>query len=126
MTLHPPRDQSLQDSRGDPVDPGAETSRVVYKSLYVPDHFDFTQVHFEWWTLCYHSAEVCGTANAPSFAGNSTGRFFPTSSVILYGDRLAHAFALWAFFEPTGRWYASRGRTGTATCAEAPDRACVY
>jgi hypothetical protein len=108
------------------VDPGAESSRVVYKSLYVPDHFDFTQIHFEWWTLCYHSAEVCGTGNTRSFAGNSSGPFFPTSSVILYGDRLAHAFALWAFFAPTGQWYASRGRTGTATCAEAPDRACVY
>jgi hypothetical protein len=89
------------------VDPGAESSRVVYKSLYVPDHFDFTQIHFEWWTLCFHSAEVCGTGNTPSFAGNSSGPFFPTSSVILYGDRLAHAFDLWAFFEPTGQWYAS-------------------
>lgn len=108
------------------VDPGAESSRVVYKSLYVPNHFDFTQIHFEWWTLCFHSAEVCGTGDTRSFAGNSSGPFFPTSSVILYGDRLAHAFALWAFFEPTGQWYASRGRTGTATCAEAPDRACVY
>jgi len=108
------------------VDPGAESSRVVYKSLYLPNNLDFTQIHFEWWTLCFHSAEVCGTGDTRSFAGNSSGPFFPTSSVILYGDRLAHAFALWAFFEPTGQWYASRGRTGSATCAEAPDRACVY
>jgi hypothetical protein len=44
------------------VDPGVTTSRVVYKSLYSPDHNHFTEIHFEWWTLCYHSTEVCGTA----------------------------------------------------------------
>jgi hypothetical protein len=108
------------------VDPGVETSRVVYQSLYSPDNFDFTQIHFEWWTLCHNSAEVCGTANAPSFTGNASGKFSPTSSVSLYGDRLAHAFELWAFFEPTGQWVGNPGRTGTAACAEEPDRACVY
>jgi hypothetical protein len=108
------------------VDPGVKTSRVVYKSLYSPDHNHFTQIHFEWWTLCHHSAEVCGTASTPSFAGNSHGPFFPTSNVDLYRDRLAHAFELWAFFGPTGKWIGNPGRTGTATCAEKPDRACVY
>jgi hypothetical protein len=66
------------------------------------------------------------TANTPSFAGNSSGPFFPTSSVYLYGDRLAHAFELWAFFEPTGKWVGNPGRTGTATCADKPEPACVY
>jgi hypothetical protein len=108
------------------VDPGVQISRVVYKSLYSPNHHHFIQIHFEWWTLCYHSAEICGTANTPSFAGTSHGRFLTTSSVDLYGDRLAHAFELWAFFEPTGKWVGNPGRTGTATCAEKPDRACVY
>jgi hypothetical protein len=108
------------------VDPGVELSRVSYQSIYSPNHFSFTQIHFEWWTLCYHSAEVCGTDNTPSFAGTSHGRFLTTSSVELYGDRLAHAFELWAFFEPTGKSIGNPGRTGTATCAERPDRACVY
>jgi hypothetical protein len=108
------------------VTPGVKTSRVSYQSLYSPNHFNFIKIHFEWWTLCYHSAEVCGTGNTPSFPGISHGPFFPSSRVELYGDRLAHAFELWAFFEPTGKWVGNPGRTGTATCAEAPDRACVY
>jgi hypothetical protein len=108
------------------VDPGVELSRVVYQSLYSPDNLDFTQIHFEWWTLCHNSAEICGTANTRSFPGNASGKFSPTSSVSLYGDRLAHAFELWAFFEPTGQWVGNPGRTGTAACAEEPDRACVY
>jgi hypothetical protein len=108
------------------VDPGVQRTRVFYQSIYSPNNLDFTQIHFEWWALCYHSAEVCGTDNAPSFPGNSHGTFLAITSVSLYGDRLAHAFELWAFFEPTGKWVGNPGRTGTATCAEKPDRTCVY
>ena len=108
------------------VDPGVQRSRVFYKSLYSPDNYDFTQIHFEWWTLCYSSAEVCGAGNTRQFSGNSHGTFLATSRGYLYGERVAHAFDLWAFFEPTEQWVPSPGRTGTATCAEKPDTACVY
>jgi hypothetical protein len=108
------------------VDPGVQRSRVFDQSIYSPNNFDFTQIHFEWWALCHQSAEVCGTDNAPSFPGTSHGTFLAISSVFLYGDRLAHAFELWGFFEPTGKWVGNPGRTGTATCAEKPDRTCVY
>jgi hypothetical protein len=108
------------------VDPGVKKSRVVYKSLYSPDHRDFTDIHFEWWTLCYGHADVCGHHDTENFKGSSSGTFYPESDVHLYGDRLAHAFELWAYSTQTGEFVGDPGRTGTALCEERPETACVY
>jgi hypothetical protein len=112
------------------VDPAAKTSRVAYNSLYLPDNYDFTQIHFEWWVYCYRNLQPCGNANSPNFPGSSNGRFFPTSTKTLNGDKVAHALRFWGFFEPLQEWIGSPPdgpvRTGTATCDAKPVNTCVY
>jgi hypothetical protein len=38
------------------IDPGVKTSRASFSSLYSPDDHSFTEIHIEWWILCYERA----------------------------------------------------------------------
>jgi hypothetical protein len=113
------------------VDPANKTSRASYNLTYVHQATTrFTNIHFQWWTLCYRGLEECGTANTRNLNGNSHGTFNPTSNVKLSrGSKVTHAFSLWARFTPTARYYNSNAKTGTATCSptapESPNE-CLY
>lgn len=106
--------------------PGVKTSLVSYNSLYSPDNFNFTQIHFEWFTLCYAGLNTCGSGNTNSFPGTSHGTFKPTSNAYLYDSHMAHAFELWGFFEPLQEWVGDPGRTGTALCGPKSNPGCYY
>jgi hypothetical protein len=111
------------------VNPGVKTSLVSYTStyFYLPSVGRlYTDIHFEWWVLCFSSSRQCGTANSKNFEGNSKGKFYPKSNQYLYGDRMTNAFELWIKFVPNGNFYGQEGKTGTALCDEKPETACVY
>jgi hypothetical protein len=97
--------------------PGVKTSLVSYNSLYSPDNFDFTQIHFEWFTLCYAGLNICGSGNTNSFPGTSHGTFKPTSNVHLYDSHMAHGLVFWGFFEPLQKW---QGDPPTTPAGQAP------
>lgn len=108
------------------VDPGVKASRASFSSLYSPDDHSFTEIHFEWWVLCYRGENQCGSDNTNSWSGTGSHTFTMTSDVYLYNDRVTHALTLWALFIRNGRWYNDDAKTGTAVCAKKPNRYCVY
>lgn len=113
------------------VDPANQVSRASYNLTYVHQGTArFSNIHFQWWVLCYRGLEECGSANTRNLNGNSHGTFNPRSKFKLSrGSKVTHAFSLWARFAPTARYYNSNARTGTANCAPTgpePSNQCLY
>jgi hypothetical protein len=112
------------------VDPGAKVSRVSRTSLYKYQAHQrhFTDIHIEWWTLCFRKEDVCGNRNTDPFEGNSSGTFNPTSSRVLRNSRIRHGFTLWAFFVPEGKWQPDDAKTWLGYCKPASARSnqCLY
>jgi hypothetical protein len=113
------------------VDPANQVSRASYNLTYVHQGTArFSNIHFQWWVLCYRGLDECGSANTRNYAGNSHGTFNPKSNVKLSrGSMVTHAFSLWARFAPTARYYNSNARTGTANCTPTgpePSNQCLY
>ena len=112
------------------VDPGAKVSRVSRTSTYSyqAGQRHFTNIHIEWWTLCFKNGVECGTANTTDFDGNSSGTFNPTSSRTLRNSRIRHAFTLWAFFVPDSMWQPDNAKTWLGYCkpASAHSNQCLY
>ena len=112
------------------TNPGTSTSLVSWTSKYVYNTGAplLNYIHIEWWVLCYSDQLQCGSDNTPDFYGNSTGKFYPKSDVDLYGDKVTHAFALWAHLIPNNTAYYSAGKTKTATCdpASSGSNQCLY
>jgi len=112
------------------VDPGTSASRVQRKGSYSyqPHEPLFSEIHFEWWTFCFDSEEVCGNANTPNFFGNSSKTYTVTSSKDLHNRRIRHAFELWAFWDPTGQWVNDDAKTWKGICKprDANSNQCLY
>jgi len=112
------------------VDPGTKTSRVSRTSTYTyqAGHPRFTNIHIEWWTLCFKSEQECGTGNTKAFFGNSSGTFNVTSSRDLHNSRIRHAFTLWAFFTPNGMWANDNAKTWKGICKprSSGSNQCLY
>jgi hypothetical protein len=113
------------------VDPATKTSRVSYNSTYAyqPHDPNFSNIHFEWWVLCYRGEDDCGSDNTSDFFGNSSGTFFPTSTKDLHGDTVTHALTLRALFAPNGSYYADNAKTAGAFCDPVPpepSNQCLY
>ena len=85
-------------------------------------------IHFEWWTFCFNSEQICGTDNTDNFFGNSSGLFHPTSSRDLHNSRIRHAFTLWAYFVPNNKWQPDDAKTWKGICKprDANSNQCLY
>jgi hypothetical protein len=112
------------------VDPGTRSSRVSRTSTYryQAGHRRFTEIHIEWWTLCFKNEVECGTGNTPTFFGNSKGTFTVTSTRDLHNSRIRHGFTLWAFFVPDGMWAPSSAKTWKGICKpkSSGSNQCLY
>ncbi|MGO9082456.1 MAG: hypothetical protein ACLQDY_26080 [Streptosporangiaceae bacterium] len=108
--------------------PGPKKSKVSYKAVYFPDHGDFRDIRFRWWSFCYRSKRECGTEKVKGFKSSGSGIFYPTSNVNLSGGHdLIHSSQLSLTFVPNGQNYTDQGRTGTAVCNPTPPvTGCVY
>jgi hypothetical protein len=101
------------------VDPGSTGgSRVSYTSQYYhegPSYF--TDIHFEWWTLCYRNALTCGSDNTKNFSGAGNGTFTTNSgSINLHNDQITIAVAYLALFTPNGQTYSIGFKTPMGYC----------
>ena len=112
------------------MDPGTTVSRVSRTGRYTYQSGDpnFTMIHFEWWTFCFNSEQICGTDNTDNFFGNSSGLFHPTSSRDLHNSRIRHAFTLWAYFVPNNKWQPDDAKTWKGICKprDANSNQCLY
>jgi hypothetical protein len=111
------------------TNPGTNGSMVSWSSTYSyqSGNPQFSSIHVEWFVLCYAGESECGSGNSPDFYGNSTGKFYPKqdSGINLHGDKITHAYSLWAYFKPWGYAISDSAKTGTATC-DKTDNECLY
>ena len=97
------------------ANPGSEGSLVNFTLTYFPDSHDFTDIHFEWWTLCYRNAQTCDTGKSENYSG-SVSSSFRMSSPNLHNDMITLAFAIEALFIPNGSEYAEGIKTIMGYC----------
>jgi hypothetical protein len=110
------------------VDPGTGTSRFQVQVTALGTDV-FNRIHFQAWVLCFRNQQVCGgPEDSPGFSSGGSRTWFLSSSGLLKGDKITHAFIFWAHVIPRDNYYASdKAKSGSATCYKRTgDNRCLY
>ena len=104
--------------------PGASVSIGAIQNVSGSFDPDLTEVHVQWFVLCYANTE-CNSANTKNFSPPASFNFNMSNPYSLRGNNIAHAYEFWGYFGPGGYWVSDQAKTGTAHCDTA-DNVCKY